>query len=92
MKVAQPCPTLCNPVDYTIHGILQARILEWDLPNPGDLPDPGIKPVSPVAPSLQADSVPLSHWEALISYTAIENKKFKQIKTMMSKPCHLLCL
>ena len=29
MKVAQSCPTLCNPVDYTVHGILQARILEW---------------------------------------------------------------
>ena len=29
MKVAWSCPTLCNPMDYTIHGILQARILEW---------------------------------------------------------------
>ena len=29
MKVTQPCPTLCNPVGYTVHGILQARILEW---------------------------------------------------------------
>ena len=28
MKVAQSCPALCNPMDYTIHGILQARILE----------------------------------------------------------------
>jgi len=28
-KVAQSCPTLCNPMDYTIHGILQASILEW---------------------------------------------------------------
>ena len=28
MKVAQLCPTLCNPIDYTVHGILQARILE----------------------------------------------------------------
>ena len=28
-KVTQWCPTLCDPVDYTIHGILQARILEW---------------------------------------------------------------
>ena len=27
--VAQSCPTLCNPMDCTIHGILQARILEW---------------------------------------------------------------
>ena len=29
VKVAQLCPTLCNPMDYTVHGILQARILEW---------------------------------------------------------------
>ena len=29
MKVAQSCLTLCNPMDYTIHGILQAKILEW---------------------------------------------------------------
>ena len=32
--VAQSCPTLCNPMDYTppgspVHGILQARIVEW---------------------------------------------------------------
>ena len=26
VKVAQSCPTLCDPVDYTVHGILQARI------------------------------------------------------------------
>ena len=29
VKVAQSCPTLCDPLDYTAHGILQARILEW---------------------------------------------------------------
>ena len=28
-KVAQSCPTLCDPMDYTVHGALQARILEW---------------------------------------------------------------
>ena len=28
MLVAQSCPALCDPVDYTVHGILQARILE----------------------------------------------------------------
>ena len=28
-KVAQSCLTLCNPMDYRVHGILQARILEW---------------------------------------------------------------
>ena len=29
VKVAQSCLTLCDPMDYTLHGILQARILEW---------------------------------------------------------------
>ena len=29
MKVIQSCPTLCDPMDYTVHGILQARILQW---------------------------------------------------------------
>ena len=29
VKVAQSCLTPCNPMDYTVHGILQARILEW---------------------------------------------------------------
>ena len=29
VKVAQSYPTLCDPMDYTVHGILQARILEW---------------------------------------------------------------
>ena len=29
VKVSWSCPPLCNPVDYTAHGILQARILEW---------------------------------------------------------------
>ena len=29
VKVAQSCPSLWDPVDYTVHGILQARILKW---------------------------------------------------------------
>ena len=29
VKVTQLCPTLCNPMDYTVHEILQARIPEW---------------------------------------------------------------
>ena len=38
----------------TVHGILQARILE-SFPSPGDLPNPGIESRSP---TLQADSLP----------------------------------
>ena len=29
VKVTQSCPTLWDPMDYTVHGILQARPLEW---------------------------------------------------------------
>ena len=55
-KVAHLCPTLCEPMDYTVHGILQARILEWvAFSSPGDLPNPRIKPRSP---TLQMDSLP----------------------------------
>ena len=60
MKVAQLCPTLCNPIDFSppgssVHGILQARILEWfAMPFSRDLPDPGIKSGSS---ALQDDSL-----------------------------------
>ena len=29
VKVAQSCPPLCDPMGYTVRGILQARMLEW---------------------------------------------------------------
>ena len=60
--VTQLCPTLCNPMDCSlpcssVHGILQARILEWvAMRSPsGNLPNPGIEPRSP---ALQTDSLP----------------------------------
>ena len=56
VKVAQSCPILCDPMDYTVHGILQARIREWvPFPYPGTLLNLGTEPRSP---SLQADSLP----------------------------------
>ena len=61
MLVTQPCPTLCSPMDRSppgpsVHGILQASILEGlPFPSPGDLPHPGIKHGSP---TLQASSLP----------------------------------
>ena len=29
VKIAKLCPTLCDPMDYIVHGIFQVRILEW---------------------------------------------------------------
>ena len=56
MKVAHSCPTLYDPMEYTVHGILQARILEWvAFPFSRGLPKPGI---APRFPTLQADSLP----------------------------------
>ena len=60
MLLVQSCQTLCDPIDcsppgFSVHGILQARILEWvAISSPEDLLDPGIKPWSP---ALQADSL-----------------------------------
>ena len=67
VKPLQSCLTLCVPVDCSppgssVHGILQARILERvAIPSPWDLPDPGIELASPEAPALQADFLLLSH-------------------------------
>ena len=61
-EVAQSCLTLCDPMDcslsgFSVHGIFQARILEWvAISFSRDLPDPGIKPGSP---ALQADAFTL---------------------------------
>ena len=46
MKVAQLFPSLCYPMDYTVHGILQDRILEWvDFPfSRGIFPTRGSNP------------------------------------------------
>ena len=54
----QSCPTLCSPMDCSppgssVHGIFRPE--HWSrlpLPTPGDLPDPGIKPMSLVSPAL----------------------------------------
>ena len=53
---AQSCPILwdpldCSPPGSSVHGICQARILEWvAMPSSRDLPDPGIKPSSFTSP------------------------------------------
>ena len=46
----------CSLPGSSVHGILQARVLDWIAsPSLGDLPNPGIEPKSP---TLQADSLP----------------------------------
>ena len=57
-KSLQSCPTLhslhCSPPGSSVHGILQARILEWVavFPPSRDLSDPGVEPASLMSPAL----------------------------------------
>ena len=64
-QCAQSFSTLCDPVDcslpdFSVHGEFP-RQKQWTglpFPPPGDLPDPGIEPLSPESPVLQVDSLP----------------------------------
>ena len=59
--------------DSSVHGILQARILEWVAgPPPGDLPNPGIKPTVFYISALAGGSLPLElPWKSHLSSMAV---------------------
>ena len=61
----------CSPPGSSVRGILQARILDWlSMPPAGDLPDPGIEPVSLMPPALAG--MFFTTWEAYcIAYRMI---------------------
>ena len=67
----QSCLTLCDPMDYSppsssIHGILQAKKLEWvAMPSSRESSDPGIEPASLKSPALAGRFFTTSTtWEA----------------------------
>ena len=98
MLVTQSCPTLCDPMDCSlpgssVHGIRQARILEWvAIPFSRDLPDPGIETPSL---ALQLDSLPSKppvklvicyhflkekfSWYTLLKYLTYESNVIKRM-------------
>ena len=64
-------------MNYPVHGILQARILEWvAIPSPGDLPNLGIKPRSP---TLEADSLPAEPPEKPLRIYFFHSNPMRQI-------------
>ena len=84
--VAQSCLTLCDPMDYTVRGILQARILEWvAFPfSKRIFPNQGSNPVSHIAGRF------FTSWntrEALILYREGKKKKRNQTLVVVSS-CH----
>ena len=69
--VAQPCPTLCDPMDCSpsgssVRGILQARILQW-VAMPSSRGSSRPRDRTHVSPALQTDSLLLSHQRSTTS-------------------------
>ena len=84
--ITQLCLTLWDPMHCSlpgssVHGIVQARILEWvAMPPPGDLPDQGI---NPGCPALQAGSLPSEPQGKPISlYAAATAKSLQSYPTL----------
>ena len=95
-SVPQSCPTLYSPIDCSppvsyVHGISQARILEWlPLPTPSNLPDPGIKPASLKFLALVGRFFTTSTMESLLIKCVIkerETQKEREKGTILNNLC-----
>ena len=97
-KLPQACLTLCNPKEYSLPGfsvlgILQAGILEWlSYPPPGDLPNPGIEPMSLTFPILAGGFFTTSATPEVLLYLVIYANSNKHLKStirqkMPPHPC-----
>ena len=101
VKVAQLCPTLCNPID------IQSMVfpLEWvAFPFPGDAPNPGIEPTSPAFAGRFFTS--LATWEAqwsagppflvnnfIYNFVSLKSSFYKKYKnTCLRVRCFCLCI
>ena len=85
-KSLQSCPTRCDPIDCSppgssVHGILQARILEWvAVPSPRGSPDPGIEPESLVSPaSAGVFTTSTTLYDGLNGYTSQNSTSFSSL-------------
>ena len=84
-------PMDCSPPVSSVHGILQARILEWVLPcpPPEDLPNPGIEPRFP---ALQVDSLlseppgkPKAGWEEHYNNDQKKQREIQGLRQILSR-------
>ena len=89
-SVAQLCLTLCDPTGCSlpgssVHGIFQARIRSG-LPFPilGDLPDPGIEPLSLASPALAGGFFATSAtWEAQAGFSLAHTSSWKSLCSVL---------
>ena len=90
-KSLQLCPTLGNPVASTprgssVHGVSQARILEWvAISFTRDLPNPGIEPASLMSPALAGRFLTTGLLSSIIFIIFIIYDKATNIKAAGSK-------
>ena len=102
MLVSQPCPTLCDSMDCSppgspVHGILQARTLEWGaIPFSRGSSHPGIDPRSP---TLQADSLtseppgkPVYKWTWYAVWTCVVQGSAVTASVLMQRKVFSTCL
>ena len=89
-KSLQLCPTLCNPMNYSppgssIHGILQARILEWvAMPSSRGSSQP--RDQTHVSYISCIGRWVLYHWHCLGSpYTVVESSKYRQTSSFQQR-------
>ena len=98
-SVALCDPMDCSPPDSSVHGILQARVLEWvAISFTGDLSDPGIEPISLVSPALAGEfltflssglpAAPKMKAQLLIILLFQENASFQEALLLFLISCH----
>ena len=80
----------CSPPCSSVHGILQARILEWVAP--GDLPDPGVKPESLTSPALAGILYQQCHLGSLFFSGSSRENLFLSFPGSRSFPSYILWL
>jgi len=74
-------PMDCSPPGSSVHGIFQARILEWiAIPSPGDLPNSGTEPESLMSPALTGGSFTTSATGKSLYDAKWKGKKKKKLR------------
>ena len=95
VKLLQSCSTLCGPMDCSppgssVHGIFQARILEWfAIFFSRDLPHPGIEPESLLSPELAGRFLPRRNLWCIPLYTTEYSQTEKGKYYVISLLCRL---
>ena len=90
VQLLQSCPTLCDPLTAARQAPLSMEFSRQEhcrglpRPTPGDLSDPGIKPMSLESPALQADSLPNEPPSVFLSKVQVTPAHVKETGTQVT--------